>query len=497
MKPIIRNATAAVLQLVASSIIMFVLYRFVLRTLGVDSLGIWSVVLATVSASRFTEFGISASVTRFVAKYLGEEEGEYASYAIQTAFISIFLLLIMLLPLAYLLLRSIFPLFLSSIALSEAYKLLPYTVVSLFLTVTAGISQSGLEGCQRYDLRAFLVVGGQIVFLCAALTLVPWFGLIGLAWAQVGQGGVLLIVGWLLLRRTIPNLPPYPRKWQKVQFKEMLSYGVQFQISNLAIMLFDPLTKALLGKYGGMSAAGYYEMANQFVSKARALVVNANQVLVPVVANSVTFDTKKLASLYQANQQLLWFVTLPLYTVVAVGTPLLSILWIGHYEPYFVFCASMLILAWSLNTFNVPAYFFNLGSGRIVWNMISHIWTGGCNAILGSFLGILFGAKGVICAMSVSLITGSAIILVEFHLKNKITWKYLFPSEAKLLVLASISALTIFYLLLNKVILFNSFYIYLFHAILPLSILLVPLWYHPIRPAFQNIISEFIRRPRR
>lgn len=496
MKPIIRNATAAVIQLVVSSIIMFVLYRFVLRTLGVDSLGVWSVVLATVSASRFTEFGISASITRFVAKYLGEEQGEYASYAIQTAFISVFLLLIMLLPLAYLLLRSIFPLFLSGLALAEAHKLLPYAVVSLFLTVTAGISQSGLEGCQRYDLRAFLVVGGQIVFLCAALILVPWFGLIGLAWAQVGQGGVLLIVGWLLLRRTIPNLPPCPRKWQKVQFREMLSYGVQFQISNLAIMLFDPLTKALLGKYGGMSTAGYYEMANQFVSKARALVVSANQVLVPVVANSVTFNTKQLASLYKANQQLLWFVTLPLYTVVAAGTPLLSILWIGHYEPLFVFCACMLVLAWSLNTFNVPAYFFNLGSGYIVWNMLSHIWTGVCNAILGSLLGAFFGAEGVVCAMVVALISGSAIILMQFHIKNNIPWKYLFPAEEKMLILATIAALAIFYFLLSKVIILNNIYIYMLHAILPLVILAMPLWNHPIRPAVQNMIGEGIRRHR-
>lgn len=485
------------MQLVVSSLVMFVLYRSILRILGVESLGVWSVVLATVSASRFTEFGFSASITRFVAKYLGDGEEKIASCAIQTAFISVSIVLALLLPVVFLLLRSIFPLFLSGVALAEAYKLLPYAVVSLFLTVTAGISQSGLEGCQRYDLRAFLVVGGQFVFLFAALTLAPWLGLIGLAWAQICQGTILLIVGWLLLRRTIPDLPPFPRKWQKVQFREMLNYGVQFQISNLALMLFDPLTKALLGKYGGMSAAGYYEMASQFVSKARALIVSANQVLVPVVANSVVFDTKQLSSLYQVNQRLLWFVTLPLYTAAAAGTPVLSVLWIGHYEPYFVFCACMLAFAWCLNTFNVPAYFFNLGSGRIAWNMISNIWTGGCNAILGSFLGIIFGAKGVVCAMLVSLVTGSAIILVEFHLKNKIIWKYLFPSEARLLVLASIFALIIFYLLLNKVVLINSFSIYLLHATLPLAIIVLSLWYHPIRPKVQNVISECIRRPRR
>jgi hypothetical protein len=51
-------------------------------------------------------------------------------------------------------------------------------------------------------------------------------------------------------------------------------------------MLIDPVIKALLVKFGGLSPVAYYEMAQRMVMQFRSLLVSAAQVMVPMVANS-------------------------------------------------------------------------------------------------------------------------------------------------------------------------------------------------------------------
>ncbi|HWP00114.1 MAG TPA: lipopolysaccharide biosynthesis protein [Methylococcus sp.] len=476
-----RNVAASVAQVVASALIMFALYRTLLETLGAKRLGIWSVVLATASASRIGDLGLSASVTRFVAKYRARQDDRAAGCVVQTAALSIAGLLGLALLFAYPGLDLLFERLFVDQALIEARALLPYALVSLGLTAVASVFQSGLEGCQRYDRRVLLVVAGQLLFLSAALWLAPRHGLVGLAWAQIGQGVVLVVLGWFSLRRLLPGLPWLPWRWRRVFFREMLGYGLQFQVSSVAMMLFDPLTKALLGKYGGLSVAGYYEMAGQFVSKARALIVSANQVLVPLAADLHERDPGKLGEVYRTNLRLLFFVVLPLYALVVAWAPPLSELWIGRYEPKFVFFVGVLTLAWGLNTFAGPAYFSNLGTGRISWNTLTQVWMGLANAGLGLALGPHYGAEGIVWGMAIALISGSGLVVVAFHREHRLSWRLLLPAEAIGCILGSAVAIaasdTVYQIMASE----STMERFLLILMTPLLVLAPILWCHPLR----------------
>lgn len=479
-----RNAAASVAQVVISALIMFLLYRALLRMLGAERLGIWSVVLATASASRIGDLGLSASVTRFVAKYRARGDDEAAGCVVQTAALSVAALLGCALFLAYPLLHLLFERLFAGQALIESRHLLPYALVSLGLAAVASVFQSGLDGCQRYDQRAFLVVSAQVLFFCAALWFAPRHGLAGLAWAQIGQGAVLVVLGWLLLRRILLGLPWLPWRWRGVFFREMLGYGFQFQIGSIAMILFEPLTKALLGKYGGLSAAGYYEMASQFVGKARALVVSANQVLVPVVAELNERDPQKVRDIYRSNFRLLFFLVLPLYTLVAAWASPLSELWIGQYEPRFIFFVNVLILAWGLNTFASPAYFSNLGTGRVAWNTAACLWIGVTNAGLGLLLGPRYGAYGIAWGMVAALTTGSALVAANFHREYRLSWRLLLPTEAVGLVLAAGIAVVVNAAIYRGMAEQSVVERFSLGLLAPLLILAPAVWYHPMRPVF-------------
>ena len=83
------NATMSIVQIILVSGVFFFLYRFLLKTIGVEQLGIWSLVLATTSITQVVNFGLSGSVVKFVAKYAARGEDRNISAVIQTAAISL------------------------------------------------------------------------------------------------------------------------------------------------------------------------------------------------------------------------------------------------------------------------------------------------------------------------------------------------------------------------------------------------------------------------
>ncbi len=424
-----HNALANILQALAGAGLLFALYRYVNTTLGVEQLGVWSVVLATVSASRLADLGLSAGVTRFVARDRARGELNRAGQVIDTATLTLMVSVGAVLPLLYPLLAKLLPHLFDAGHLTQALAILPYALVSLWLTIVAAVFQGGLDGCQRMDLRAGLVVAGQALLLALAFWLVPRRGLVGLAWAQIGQGLFFVVAGRLLLLRTLPALPLLPRLWQTGVLREMLGYGTNVQAASVFLLLLDPVAKALMARFGGPTAAGYFEMANQVVVKARALIVTANQAIVPHVAALVEAEPSHLPRLYDENVRLLIFVTLPSFALLIAWAGGFSWLLVGAYQPEFVFLLVLLALAWGGNIFTGPAYFTNMGSGQVGWNTLSHIIMGTLNVGLGWLLGARYGANGVAFAYAIALLIGSTVLIIVFERKNGIDWTGRFVGE--------------------------------------------------------------------
>ncbi|MGD2063711.1 MAG: lipopolysaccharide biosynthesis protein [Nitrospirota bacterium] len=418
-----RNAVANVLQTLAGAGLLFALYRYINKTLGVEQLGVWSVVLATVSASRLADMGLSTGVIRFVARDRARGELDRASRVIDTANLTLMASVGAVLPLLHPLLAKLLPHLFDAVHLVQAQEILPYALVSLWLTIIATVYQGGLDGCQRMELRAGLVVAGQALLLAFAFWLVPRYGLVGLAWAQIAQGLFLSVTGRLLLRRALPHLPWLPRRWCWGVLREMLGYGASIQLTTLFMLLFDPVAKALLARFGGPAAAGYFEMANQVVLKARAVIVTGNQAVVPHVAVLAESEPARLARLYRQNVRVLVFITLPAFALLFAWAGAFSWLLAGTYQREFVFLLGLLVLAWGGNIFDAPAYFTNMGTGHVGWNTLSHVIMGALNASLGWLLGSWYGAHGVAFAYAIALVTGSLVLIAVFQRRHGLGWR--------------------------------------------------------------------------
>lgn len=482
-RQIFLNAITTSIQVLASAAILFFLYRFLIRALGMQQLGVWSLVLATTSIVALAHQGFSTSITKHVAQYVARESAGEVSTLIQTAVLSaagcVAAIALALYPVARFALTVVLP----GAVLAEALAILPFALVSLWCNVMQGILQAGLAGHQWITICNYLELGGSLSYLCLAFVLVPAHGLAGLAFAQALQGAVFVALTWTLLRRKVPALPVLPLRWNRRLFREIAAYGLQFQFITAGQSLREPVTKALIAKFGGLAMTGFYDLASRWVVTFREIIVQANQVLVPAVSHLHEREPESLPAIYRESYRLVVFLAVPSFAAVAVLSPIVSRVWIGHYEPLFVEFVALLALAWLVNVLANPAYVFDLGTGALRLVTIGCIATSLCNAGLGLIAGHFFGGAAVVAVSALSLAGGYVFIVAAYHLQNGVSFAMLLPAESRSLLMFSAPCAVVLCVLLS------SGASRLFSpplewatSVAALFLLLVPVWRHPLRP---------------
>ena len=432
------NALAAMAQVVASAVLVFALYRFLLRQLGPAQLGVWSLVVASSAVARLGELGIGGGVTRFVALDLGAGDGVRAVGTVGMSAVAIGGLSgVFCLVLQPVLHAGLGHLITDPKLLEAARRLLPWTLAALWLASVAQVFLSALDACQRGDLRVAISLVATAGQLGAAYLMVPAHGLVGLGPVQFAQAGLTVALAVGALAATLR----YPiRKWlalDRVRFLEVLHYGGSLQVSALVQLLFDPAVKILLTRLGGLSLTGYYEAASRAVVQCRAVVVAACQMLVPYLAHRLgggELRSNQVTSAYRAAHAILMVVAIPYFALIAAALPLMLTVWLGRVDADFVALGLLCLAGWAINTLTVSAYMLYAATGRLRWTVSSHFVIGVLNLVLGGLGGWLFGGMGVVAGAMIALTIGSAIVSVAFHMEYRIPAREFVPPGSALLM---------------------------------------------------------------
>lgn len=437
-KRISINIISTILQVLVVGVVYLFLYKFLLESLGIEKLGVWSIILATSSIANLANFGITSGLVKFIADYNAKKNLKDIPKLIFTALVSIIILFLLIVIIIYFFSKVILGFVVEQKYLSLALEILPYSLLCLFINSVGGIFTSTLEGFQKNYVKNFLFLFSSVFLLLSSYYLVPIYQLKGVAIAQVLQS-VIILVGSLLFVINTSQLAIFNKwNWDYKIFRELINYGAKFQVISVFQMLYEPITKGLISKFGGLAVLGYYEMAARLVNQVRALIVNANQVMVPVVAHTNSTQKENLKELYNKMMSITFFVNVLLISVLLIFTPIISILWIGHWEPIFVF--SMLLLSTSIfvNILIGPAYFSCVGEGNLNLILKSQIMIGVLNLILGYVLGYYFSGKGVIVSWAISVAISSFYLFYNYQKEKDIPLTNLFTKYNVILFVVSV-----------------------------------------------------------
>jgi O-antigen/teichoic acid export membrane protein len=367
------NTAASIAEVLISGLALFLLFRVLISELGVEEVGVWSLVLAATSFARIADLGVAGAMLRFVSMAQARQRMDEAVGYVETAVLSVavaFLALVLIAyPPLYVLMAHIVP------AAHEpaARALLPYALASFYVGNIAGVLLLALGGAQRLYLRSTLGAAGNIVLLAGAIALVPRFGVNGAGMAQLLQMVFLLASGWFCLRRCMPALSWFPVRWHSSAMRAMLAYGLRLQVVAIAFTLYDPMVKILMTTFGGLGMVAYYEMASRMVLQTRAVIVAANYALVPAFSDLNERGAADLSKLYSRATRATWSVAPPIMAALVACTPLISFIWLGGQQSDFIRFGIIVALGWLVNILTVPTFMLGLGTGHLIWNVRSQI----------------------------------------------------------------------------------------------------------------------------
>lgn len=437
-KRISINVIFSILQVGIVGLVYLIIYKLLLSKLGIEQLGVWSLILATTSVANLANFGITSGIVKFVAEYYSEKKIDKIEKVIFTSFLSLLLFFslisIIIYPLSTYFLKHVIDIKYYDLALS----MVPISLISLIINSVSGVFSSVLEGVQKNYLKNILIIFSTFIFLTGVYFFTNRFGLLGVAYSQLIQAVFLLITSFILVAFEFKSFLILRSNWDTKIFKEITGFGLKFQFISILVMLFDPITKALLSKFGGLSFLGYYEMANKLIYQIRAVIINANQVMIPVIVHTRLNGIEKLNDLYIKNLILTFRLSLLLMSALMILTPLISIMWIGELNEYFIFCMYILSFSVFINILNSPAYFASIANGNLGILIKSHLLMSLLNVILCSLFGYYFGGKIIVIMSSISLIISSIYLVIYYHREIKISNDFLTTKNNMLLIGLSI-----------------------------------------------------------
>ncbi|WP_435522394.1 hypothetical protein [Chryseobacterium indoltheticum] len=145
---------------------------------------------------------------------------------------------------------------------------------------------------------------------------------------------------------------------------------------------------------------GHYEMATKAVNQFRALLTNANQVVIPIIAEKTkSGEASFLQSFYvKMNSYFNIDNSASVCNFNNFGNLYISLIWIGDFNDDFIFSIFVLTIMTFINIMCGPAYFSSLGEGRLNILVIVHVGMAIINLVLGIVLGELIGGYGIILA---------------------------------------------------------------------------------------------------
>jgi O-antigen/teichoic acid export membrane protein len=409
------NAISAILKVVIVGLVYLILYKFVLAQIGIKLFGVWSLIIATTSVVSLANFGISSSIVKFVSMYYTRNRTDLIIKLVFTSIIFIVSTYTLISILIYFVGTYLLHFVIEKEYLDIAISILPFSLISLIINALSGVFNSTLDGIQKNYIKSYVITLSSVVLLILSILLTPKFGILGLVYAQIIQSLFVLFVSAFYYKKLFHFEFDFGWHWDRTLFKEIFNYGVKVQVSSILEMTADPIVKFLLTKFGGLAMVGYYEMASRLVKQLRGLIVSANQVIIPVISESKESNPGNINILYKKVFSFVLYLDIMLTTIILISAPVVSLIWIGHYESIFVNILLLSSAAFFFNISSTPAYFNFMGEGKLNDILLSISIGFFISISLGYFLGLYFGGIGVVIAANIGLVLNSILLLSAYH----------------------------------------------------------------------------------
>jgi len=396
-----KNVTFAVGEFSVNMALLFFSYRLIILQGGLEAVGVWATLNAWANLIRLGDAGVAGAAARFLALWDIKKEPERIRAHGETALLTNIAQFGLLTVVGYAALSLSISGIVGEKHAAEALEFLPYMMLGFLLLNVSGTVLGILQGLHLGYRRSQLSVLGTSIQLAAVFAFVPTHGLMGLALAQILQHAVMIIIGWSIARRLMGSRH-LPTRFDRSAFLAMLGYSLKAQVVNIANGLLEPVSKMLVGYFGGMATQGLYELAFKTVLLPRNLIGFAASATIPAMTALFQANKTELHRLYAFTLRLSIVYTVFATLALIAIAPIFSRLWLGDVDDTYWLYVALLAVGFSFSALGAPAFILGIASGCLRVNIMVAIATLSTLVIVGSILGRIVGGNGVVIAVSLS-----------------------------------------------------------------------------------------------
>ncbi len=327
------NIVSNYLKFLINMVIVFFMTPFIIKMLGVEQFGLWSLIFAVIGLFGLLDLGFATAAVKFVAEAVGARNNNGLDKIVSSlvfiylAIGAICLVLVFLLsgPFSY-----FFELDEHSRHAFTTVMIIVGSAVSLSFPLSIFKAMLIGTGHQVYvnaaELLMSLANAGLIIYFLKA-----GFGLQGLALstAMTMVGGFLILIPFA--RRYVPHIKISFAGFSIPQLRELMGFSVYAFIANIAVLIILRIDPLVIGLFMPLSAIAIYAISAKVSEYSYLLNKQFSNALMPLVSQAKGGENAVLIQriLLDGSRYLL-ALAVPFLLLLFIHTPAIINLWVGE-----------------------------------------------------------------------------------------------------------------------------------------------------------------------
>jgi O-antigen/teichoic acid export membrane protein len=218
------------------------------------------------------------------------------------------------------------------------------------------------------------------------------------------------------LKHLLPQIRLNPLRINVTEVRRIFSFSLRLYLTQAAVAVHNNIEKILLASLVGVTAAGWYDIANDVALRIRGAISVVLSPIMPAASElGALNDNRRLVELYYRAQKYLAFIGVPVVCYVGIVSSRFVQLWIGRSFAMIALPLGILVFVNFFNLTSGPGFLISAGNGNLGSGMRSALAGIVLNAVLSLVLIGKYGFSGAVMGTSISLLLATGYFIYLFH----------------------------------------------------------------------------------
>ncbi|MBW1779232.1 MAG: oligosaccharide flippase family protein [Deltaproteobacteria bacterium] len=315
---------------VVDTITFLVLIPFIIKTLGTDAFGLWSLIWSFLAFFELADMGFGASVVKYVADARGRQDMARQQAIVCTLFwiyVALGIIVMGGVAVSLLFFNRVFDIPVAQAA--SARWVLMIIGVRSALYMPLGMFRGVLVGHQKMKVtNGYKVLGSIAYFVSVLLVLTHIPDLRVLAGLNALMGVLPMFAMLVHVTITLPDLSLHPRHFDRSLVRELSSFSVYFSLIQIAGLIATRVDAIVIKLFMPLQMVAVYAIGMRLSTKAEQFCYHLIKALTPVVAElHGGNDQQNIRAVWYRGSKLTIACSTPLLLGLALLAEPLIIMW--------------------------------------------------------------------------------------------------------------------------------------------------------------------------